>query len=198
MPDQPPTATVILAKSVLASCQRLGVMLATAESCTGGLISAALTTVPGSSRVVERGFVTYTNEAKQEMLGVPGAGVLALSRALNWVGAVLPGGVEHGADVFGRDVGLDYVDLVEHETASGCEDADAVAHVRGNLLSRAEAQHVLRVAPAAPEHDPPTVAALQLRRVHSRRGTLYRVDRVESRVHHVRDDRFDGPAAVNE
>lgn len=45
-------------------------MLATAESCTGGLIAATLTAIPGSSDVVERGFVTYSNEAKREMLGV--------------------------------------------------------------------------------------------------------------------------------
>ena len=44
--------------------------IATAESCTGGLIAATLTDVPGSSRVVDRGFVTYSNEAKTEMLGV--------------------------------------------------------------------------------------------------------------------------------
>jgi nicotinamide-nucleotide amidase len=45
--------------------------IATAESCTGGLIAAMLTEVPGSSVVVDRGFVTYSNEAKTEMLGVP-------------------------------------------------------------------------------------------------------------------------------
>ena len=49
---------------------RAGLMLATAESCTGGLVAAALTEIPGSSEVVERGFVTYSNEAKMEMLGV--------------------------------------------------------------------------------------------------------------------------------
>lgn len=59
-----------LAERVLAACQTRGVMLATAESCTGGLISGALTDVPGSSAVVERGFVTYSNEAKAELLGV--------------------------------------------------------------------------------------------------------------------------------
>lgn len=53
----------------LAKARRLRIV--TAESCTGGLISAALTAVPGSSVVVERGFVTYSNEAKIEMLGVP-------------------------------------------------------------------------------------------------------------------------------
>ncbi|MCX8953651.1 CinA family protein [Ruegeria sp. NA] len=47
-----------------------GVMIATAESCTGGMVAAALTDIPGSSAVVDRGFVTYTNGAKQDMLGV--------------------------------------------------------------------------------------------------------------------------------
>ncbi|WP_424833496.1 CinA family protein [Ruegeria sp.] len=46
------------------------VMIATAESCTGGMVAAALTDIPGSSAVVDRGFVTYTNAAKQQMLGV--------------------------------------------------------------------------------------------------------------------------------
>ncbi len=52
-------------------------MLATAESCTGGLVAAALTAIPGSSRVVERGFVTYSNDAKTELLGVPAALIAA-------------------------------------------------------------------------------------------------------------------------
>ncbi|MFZ9636221.1 MAG: CinA family protein, partial [Alphaproteobacteria bacterium] len=46
-------------------------MLATAESCTGGMIAVALTDIAGSSDVVERGFVVYSNDAKREMLGVP-------------------------------------------------------------------------------------------------------------------------------
>ena len=46
-------------------------MVATAESCTGGLVAAALTDIPGSSSVVDRGFVTYSNEAKADLLGVP-------------------------------------------------------------------------------------------------------------------------------
>lgn len=50
--------------------QKKGVMVATCESCTGGLIAGALTDVAGSSAVLERGFVTYSNEAKTEMLGV--------------------------------------------------------------------------------------------------------------------------------
>jgi nicotinamide-nucleotide amidase len=60
-----------LAKAVLDICQRHGIKLATAESCTGGLISATITAIPGASSVMEHGFVTYTNEAKHYLLGVP-------------------------------------------------------------------------------------------------------------------------------
>jgi nicotinamide-nucleotide amidase len=59
-----------LTRQVLAACEERGIMLATAESCTGGMIAAALTDIAGSSTVVDRGFVTYSNEAKTEMLGV--------------------------------------------------------------------------------------------------------------------------------
>ncbi len=59
-----------LAIALLQACQQRGIMLATAESCTGGLIIAALTDIAGSSAVVDRGFITYSNEAKMEMLGV--------------------------------------------------------------------------------------------------------------------------------
>jgi nicotinamide-nucleotide amidase len=59
------------AEALLARCRADGLFLAAAESCTGGLIAATLTSVPGSSAVFERGFVTYSNQAKAEMLGVP-------------------------------------------------------------------------------------------------------------------------------
>ena len=59
------------AARLLAACRRQGWHVATAESCTGGLIAALLTQIPGSSDVVERAFVAYSNEAKIEMLGVP-------------------------------------------------------------------------------------------------------------------------------
>ena len=61
------------AKRLLASCRARGLKIATAESCTGGLVAAALTEIAGSSDVVDRGFVTYSNAAKQAMLGVPAA-----------------------------------------------------------------------------------------------------------------------------
>ena len=59
------------ATALLQACRARGWMVATAESCTGGLVAALLTEIPGSSDVVERGFVTYSNEAKSEMLEVP-------------------------------------------------------------------------------------------------------------------------------
>jgi nicotinamide-nucleotide amidase len=58
------------AAEVLDTCRARGLRVATAESCTGGLVVAALTDIAGSSDVVDRGFVTYSNQAKQEMLGV--------------------------------------------------------------------------------------------------------------------------------
>jgi nicotinamide-nucleotide amidase len=61
------------ARRVLDLCRARGLRVATAESCTGGLVVAALTEIAGSSDVVECGFVTYSNEAKQKLLGVPAA-----------------------------------------------------------------------------------------------------------------------------
>ena len=62
--------TLTLAQSVLDACRARNWRLATAESCTGGLVVGALTAIAGSSDVVERGFVAYSNEAKSELLGV--------------------------------------------------------------------------------------------------------------------------------
>lgn len=65
------------ARLLLLRLRARGVMVATAESCTGGLIAAALTEIAGSSDVVDRGFVTYSNAAKSAMLGVPAATIAA-------------------------------------------------------------------------------------------------------------------------
>lgn len=59
-----------LAKEVLKAFKAKGKMLVTAESCTGGMVAAALTDIAGSSAVVERGFVTYSNRAKSQLLGI--------------------------------------------------------------------------------------------------------------------------------
>lgn len=68
-----PEELLATARQLLEDCRKAGLKLATAESCTGGLIAACLTEIAGSSDVVERGFVTYSNEAKMELLGVPEA-----------------------------------------------------------------------------------------------------------------------------
>lgn len=62
-----------LARAVLAEARKNGLTIATAESCTGGLVAAALTDIAGSSDVFDRGFVTYSNAAKTAMIGVPAA-----------------------------------------------------------------------------------------------------------------------------
>jgi nicotinamide-nucleotide amidase len=84
------------AEALLAACRARGVMLATAESCTGGLIAAALTAIAGSSDVVDRGFVTYSNEAKNQMLGVPMATIAAFGAVSQEVaGAMASGALDH-------------------------------------------------------------------------------------------------------
>ncbi|WP_408014972.1 CinA family protein, partial [Sandarakinorhabdus rubra] len=109
-----------LAEQVLAENRAIGRRVATAESCTGGLVAAALTEIAGSSDVVDRGFITYSNEAKMELLGVPAdvlashgavseptaramaAGALARSRAgvaVSITGIAGPGGATPGKPV---------------------------------------------------------------------------------------------------
>ena len=104
------------ATHVLERAREKGVRIATAESCTGGMVAVALTDIAGSSDVVERGFVTYSNAAKEEMLGVSRAtldrygavseevaremaeGALARSHArlaVSITGIAGPGGSEH-------------------------------------------------------------------------------------------------------
>ena len=59
-----------LAEELLEIAKSKGIVIATAESCTGGLVAGAITDIPGSSAIFDRGFVTYTNDAKKELLGV--------------------------------------------------------------------------------------------------------------------------------
>lgn len=117
------------AAALLDLCRAHGLKLATAESCTGGMVGAWLTEVPGSSDVVDRGFITYSNAAKQEMLGVTtasleafgavseqvaremAAGALARSNAdiaVSITGIAGPGGSDHkpeGRVCFGLSYG---------------------------------------------------------------------------------------------
>ena len=86
------------ARALLERCRARGLRIVTAESCTGGLIAGALTAIPGSSDVVDRGFVTYSNEAKAEMLGVP----IALIEAHGAVSAEVAYAMAHGALLHAR------------------------------------------------------------------------------------------------
>ena len=96
-----PADIVALATRVVAENKAAGRTIALAESCTGGLVAAALTEVAGSSAVFDRGFVTYSNEAKREILGVPDSlldAFGAVSVATAW--AMAQGALRHSnADV---------------------------------------------------------------------------------------------------
>jgi nicotinamide-nucleotide amidase len=101
-------ATTELAARVLEDCRSGKLRLAVAESCTGGLISAILTSIPGSSDVVERSFVTYANEAKTEMLGVSAALLAAHGAVSEPVArAMAEGALAHSrADLTGAVTGI--------------------------------------------------------------------------------------------
>jgi nicotinamide-nucleotide amidase len=96
------------ARRVLNACRARGLKLAVAESCTGGLLAAALTEIPGSSDVLDCGFVTYSNAAKQAMLGVP-ASVLETRGAVSkeTAEAMAAGALERsGADLSAAVTGV--------------------------------------------------------------------------------------------
>lgn len=77
MPSLFPQDFTARAAALIDRCRAARLKVATAESCTGGLIAGLLTEIPGSSAVVERGFVVYSNDAKEELLGVPAATLVA-------------------------------------------------------------------------------------------------------------------------
>jgi nicotinamide-nucleotide amidase len=90
--------TTAAARRVLDACRARGWKLATAESCTGGLVVAALTDIAGSSDVVDRGFVTYSNAAKEMMVGVPRAIIEAHGAVSEQTAAAMAkGALDHSA-----------------------------------------------------------------------------------------------------
>jgi nicotinamide-nucleotide amidase len=137
-----------LAVAVLERCRARGLKVATAESCTGGMIAAALTDIAGSSDVVERGFVTYSNAAKTEMLGVSAALIAAHGAVSGEVAAAMASGATAHAPIDlavavtgiagpggatpGKPVGLVWFGLARRGTAAETErhvfpgDRDAV------------------------------------------------------------------------
>jgi nicotinamide-nucleotide amidase len=150
--------TVTLAAEVLAAARTRGLKIATAESCTGGMVAAALTAIAGSSDVLDRGFVTYSNGAKMDMLGVP-AGLLAqygaVSRAC--AGAMAEGAVRHSdADlavaitgIAGPGGGSDEkpVGLVHFATALKTPEGVATVHIEHRFgdLGRDGVRHAAAV-----------------------------------------------------
>jgi len=125
------------ARALLDAARRKNIRIATAESCTGGLIAALLTEIPGSSDVVERGFVTYSNEAKEEALGVPAALLRKYGAVSDHVArAMADGALRHaraqlaiaitgiagpGGGNAEKPVGLVYVALADGNTISSHE-----------------------------------------------------------------------------
>ncbi|HEV2336448.1 MAG TPA: nicotinamide-nucleotide amidohydrolase family protein [Stellaceae bacterium] len=129
--------TLALAEEVLALCRARHWRLSTAESCTGGLVAAALTAVAGSSDVVERGLVTYSNDAKIELLGVPSDTIAAhgavssetaiamaqgaLARAPIDLAVSITGVAGPGGGTAQKPVGLIYVGLATKDGAARVE-----------------------------------------------------------------------------
>jgi nicotinamide-nucleotide amidase len=86
----------VKAASLLEAAKSKGVLIATAESCTGGMVSAAITDIAGSSAIFDRGFVTYTNAAKMQMLGVTAKALAAHGAVSEQVAAQMAlGALEH-------------------------------------------------------------------------------------------------------
>jgi len=103
-----PDSLIADAEALLAAYRAAGLRIATAESCTGGLVAGCLTAIAGSSDVVERGFVTYSNEAKTELVGVP-ADLIARHGAVSAqvVVAMAEGALKHSrADVAAAVTGI--------------------------------------------------------------------------------------------
>lgn len=126
-----------LAARVLAAAESRGLLIATAESCTGGMIAAALTDIAGASAAVERGFVTYSNQSKTDLLGVPpeliasagavSAGVAramaegALKRSQAAVAVAVTGVAGPGGGSEDKPVGLVWFGLAQTGRASRVE-----------------------------------------------------------------------------
>lgn len=144
-----------LAERVIAENRAIGRRIALAESCTGGLVCAALTEVPGSSEVLERGFVTYSNQAKQELLHVSEdliATFGAVSIAVAW--AMAQGAIRHShADIAVAITGVagpggasehkpvGTVAFARKERGQADNDKDAELKYLGSDLTRAEVRH---------------------------------------------------------
>ena len=150
------------AKQFLGDARAQGLRVVTAESCTGGLIAALLTEIPGASDVVERGFVTYSNEAKEDLLGVPGDLIAqygavsepvaramaegALKHSLAHLAVAVTGIAGPGGGTAEKPVGLVYVAALRLERAPMIKELRLGDIGRSEVRSRtvAEALALLR------------------------------------------------------
>lgn len=145
-----------LARQVVEAAAARGLMIATAESCTGGLVAGALTAVPGSSAAVERGFVTYSDAAKREMLGVPAELIEAHGAVSGPVARAMAGGAvsRSGASVAVSITGIagpgggsaDKLVGLVHFAAAGPAGLIHVEHRFGDLGREAIRLESVRVA----------------------------------------------------
>jgi nicotinamide-nucleotide amidase len=92
-------STDALSEKLVRLCRTKNLTLATAESCTGGMVAAAITSVPGSSAVLDRGFVTYSNAAKSDLLGVPAALIASVGAVSEEVAREMAQGARQRAGV---------------------------------------------------------------------------------------------------
>lgn len=155
-----------LAEDALARCRRAGLTVATAESCTGGLVATALTAIGGASGVFERGYITYSNRAKMELLAVPQAlletvGAVseevaiamaegALARARVQVAVAITGVAGPGGGSPTKPVGLVHLalartggltrPLVRHERCLFGGDRDSIRNAAATVALRLIAQ----------------------------------------------------------
>jgi nicotinamide-nucleotide amidase len=151
------------ARDVLDGARAKNIRIVTAESCTGGLIAALLTEIPGSSDVVERGFVTYSNEAKEESLSVPAALLRKYGAVSDHVArAMADGALRHaraqlaiavtgiagpGGGSAEKPVGLVYVALADgHNIASREYRFGDIGRAQVRLATVREALKLLRAA----------------------------------------------------
>ena len=165
-------ATLAQAEALLAKCRAANLKLATAESCTGGLIAATLTAIAGSSDVVDRGFVTYSNAAKSDMLGVPaeliashGAvsaevaqamaeGALARSAAdlvVAVTGIAGPGGGGTGGGGADKPVGLVWFGLARRDTGMAATERHVFPGDRTAVRAATVDQAIARLAETVTE-----------------------------------------------
>jgi nicotinamide-nucleotide amidase len=136
------------ATALVALCRARGLKVATAESCTGGLVAGLLTEIPGSSAVLERGFVVYSNDAKHELLDVPEATLAAFGAVSEQTArAMAQGALRHSRADFavsitgiaGPDGGSAEKPIgLVHFACTGPDGAVVAVECRYGALSRAE------------------------------------------------------------